>query len=591
MNKVTSFISDYRAFITLLVVVFLLTFIPLFDIHFILGNEWRGIFPNFTDELNFARLEKIGQGYLTDGNAYYYEHRFDAPIVIFGGTWLNAIPLWLGVSFNETLILNFIIWSLLFALLAYYLFRLLRASPWLAVSSSVFLYLASYEHVWRPGNLQPVYPFYLFFYTTIIRFLRDQNRRNVILLALATGCSFYVFSYLWQVAVVTLGVLFLYAVVRKNKPLIKATAISGACGVALGLPILIYTLWLSHASPYFWQTMGRFGLVHTHIPTSEIFYSGGWIGIVLIFLAFLLWQVRSLRHDSEFTFIVVFSTITGLGLWITEASNFITGLWDETGEHVRILILPWIVWSTVVVGFLLWKRRAALSRPMRVFCTAMLVLLVGANVYFGYLSFSSFLPSHIDRTAWETEQRYAGPYSWLNENVKNPSVIWSDPHDAFTTNLPVFTKHYTLQALWGELYLMSDQEAYERFLVSQYFNNPTVADLENYSNMALYLGRADLAHNAATIDRSIKICRIVFFWNKNKNCGTELTSQQLLGNQFFQDLENKFQNDIRPNIKAYLAKYHVSYIAKDKVLDPNYHPQTLGATLVYSDDRYEIWHL
>ena len=58
-----------------------------------------------------------------------------------------------------------------------------------------------------------------------------------------------------------------------------------------------------------------------------------------------------------------------------------------------------------------------------------------------------------------------------------------------------------------------------------------------------------------------------------------------------QGLENKFQNDIKPNIKAYLKKYHVTYILKDKVLDPSYHPEALGAALVYADDRYEIYHL
>ena len=109
--------------------------------------------------------------------------------------------------------------------------------------------------------------------------------------------------------------------------------------------------------------------------------------------------------------------------------------------------------------------------------------------------------------------------------------------------------------------------------------------------MGLYLGRQDFPHKAKTIERGIKVCRILFFWDKNKDCGTPPTPQELLGDQFFIDLENKFQNDIKPNIKEYLKKYHVSYILKDKTLDPQYHPEELGATRVYSDDRYEIYHL
>ena len=109
--------------------------------------------------------------------------------------------------------------------------------------------------------------------------------------------------------------------------------------------------------------------------------------------------------------------------------------------------------------------------------------------------------------------------------------------------------------------------------------------------MALYLGRQDTAHNAKTIERGIKICRILFFFDKHKDCGTVPTPQSLLGDKFFTDLGRKFQTDIKPNIKAYLKKYHVSYILKDNVLNSNYRPEELGAKLVYSDDRYEIWHL
>ena len=137
--------------------------------------------------------------------------------------------------------------------------------------------------------------------------------------------------------------------------------------------------------------------------------------------------------------------------------------------------------------------------------------------------------------------------------------------------------------------LVPDSEFRERYLVSQYFNDPTIASLK--STMWTYLGRQDAAHKAKTIERGIKICRILFFWDTSKDCGTPPTAISLLGEKFFSDLEQKFQTDIKPNIKAYLKKYHVSYIIKDTVLDPQYHPEKLGATRVYSDQRFEIYRL
>ena len=109
--------------------------------------------------------------------------------------------------------------------------------------------------------------------------------------------------------------------------------------------------------------------------------------------------------------------------------------------------------------------------------------------------------------------------------------------------------------------------------------------------MELYVGRRDLPHRAMSIAREVKVCRILFIFDKSKDCGTPPTSQELLGDQFFINVENKFRTDIKPNIRAYLEKYHVSYILRDKVLNPQYQPEALGAVRVYADDRYEIYRL
>ena len=477
----------------------------------------------------------------------------------------------------------------MFAASAYWLFRELRAPPWIAVFGSLFIYLQSYAHVWRAVNLQPVYPFYFLFYIALARFMREQSRRNSVLLAVATGASFYLFSYLWQTIVFTLGLLFLYALVRKNWSLLKATLWSSLIGGVIGLPVLLYALWLSHASPYFWESVYRLGLVDSHLPMAEIIYSGGWIGITLALVAVLYWRVRALREDKEFLFLALYLSISGFGLWVMQGSNGITGKLLSTGEHVKELILPWLIFSTISIGVLLYKRRTQLSKELQIFSVMALTLLVGANVYFTYQNFPNIIPSNIDRGTWQTEQAYAKPFAWFQNTEKAPVVIWSDPHDELASDIPIYTRHFTLYAANGMYELMPEGEVYERYLVSQYFNNPTVADLKN--DMPLYLGIQDTAFKAKTIERGIKICRILFFWDKHKDCGTIPTPISLLGEKFFSDLEQKFQADIKPNIKAYLKKYHVSYILKDDVLDPQYHPEALGAVRVYSDGRFEIYRL
>jgi len=216
-----------------------------------------------------------------------------------------------------------------------------------------------------------------------------------------------------------------------------------------------------------------------------------------------------------------------------------------------------------------------------------------ASTYFLVVYVSPFMDIGAKSALWRAEQLYAKPFAWLDRTEKNPVIVWMDPNpaDGISSVLPIFTKHFPLYTPAAQQTLLSTQEVQERFLVSQYFNNPTVTDLKSEKDMELYVGRHDLPHAAMTLARESKVCRLLYFWDKHKNCGTPLTSQELLGDQFFTDLENKFQTDIKPNIRAYLAKYHVSYILKDKVLDPQYRPEALGAVRVYADDRYELYRL
>lgn len=436
------------------------------------------------------------------------------------------------------------------------------------------------------SSRQIVYPSFLLFYIALIRFLKDPNRSNIIFLGLATGSTFWVFSYLWQTAVITLGLLFVYTLIRKNWTLMKATLLASVIGGVIGLPTLLYMLWLSHASPYFWESIARFGLVASHLPEAEVIYSGGWIGIALALLIVLYWRVEALRHNKEFIFASIFLGISGFGMWIMEGSNLVTGQLLENGSHMRPFIVTWLAWATVIIAVLAWQHRGLIGKYMRVLVVCWIGVLVLASGYFLNAHMKAFLFC-VNQSLWNTQQLYAAPYAWLQANESKSVVVWGNPHDHSTDELPIFTRDFVLYAQPTLFDLVSNQEIQERYLVSNYFDNPTVDDLKN--DLQYYVGRGDAFHHAKTVERGIKICRILYFWDKNKDCGVPPTSIDLIGEKLFNDMEQKFQTDIKPNIKTYLKKYNVSYILKDDVLDPQYHPEKLGGVRVYSDGRFEIY--
>ncbi len=579
-----------KPYTALVVIVLILTLLPAFSIWVLVGDAWLGIVPPFTDEALYqTRVQTVVHGHFSGGNPYFLEHTDDPPLVLFGGAWLNAVPQLLGLSLIPSLALNFVFWSLLFATAAYFLLRELRISPWLSVATTVFLYIESYSHIWRSANLQTVYPFYFLFYFVLLRLIREPNRFNIVSLGLITGVTFYLFTFLWQVAVVTLGLLFLYALALRNWPLLKATSLTGLVGGTIGLPVPLYIFWLSHASPYFWESLGRLGLVNTHLPMAEVIYSGGWIGLTLALLALLWWRIPSLRGDHDARVATSFLFISGFGLWVMQGSNLITGKLTETGEHISILLQPWLVVALVTTSILAWQWRAHVALQMRWVVGVILAILLGVSVHYAYDRFIYFLPLEANREPWQTAQLYAGPYAWLETHEPEPVVVWSNPGHYFATVLPLWTKHFTLFAFWGVLNLMPEVEVRERYLISQYFNDPTAEDLKR--DLAKYAGRAEAFHNAKTLERGIKICRIRYAWSPTHDCGTPQTPVELLGDEFFAKLEKAFATEIKPNIKRYLAKYQVKYLLRDKVLDLDYKPLALKASLVYEDERYELYRL
>lgn len=583
-----------KTIVSLICATLVLAAIPALDMFFALGTAWPAVPPTFTDETFYqGHVENIAvKGQLNDGNAYFLEDAGQPPPVIFGGAWVNAIPQWLGIPLMPSLYLNFAVFSVAFTLLFYWLLRELWTPRAWAALGSLALYLQCYAHVWRPANLQPVYPAWILFYIGIARLIKKQSSGNIWLTGLAAGASFYLYAYLWQAVVITLGLLLLYAILAKAWPLARATLWASLIGGLLGAPVPLYTLWLARTYPYYWETMERFGLVYTRLPMMEVVYSGGWVALVLALLAFWYWKAPGLRARPEWGVIVPALLISGLGLWIMQGSNLITGLLLETGEHLRILILPWLLMATIVLGAFLWRSREDLSRGLRTLSFTAIAVFALASSYYTYYYAQPFIaPDAATRAAWIDQQTYAGVFEWLEANEPRPVVVWTDPHLYISTDLPVFTRHYVLYTSMGLWQLVPNEEIRERYLTASYFDKPAEASLRTEKELRLFAGRKDAYHAPATVAREIKLCKLMLMWDTARSCGSERSPAELLGDAYFTKLERQFSEEIAPRITKYLSKYHVSYVLKDTIHNASWRPQALGARPVYTDGRYELYKL
>ena len=322
---------------------------------------------------------------------------------------------------------------------------------------------------------------------------------------------------------------------------------------------------------------------------AEIIYSGAWVGVVLAMCAALYWFVPAMHKDRTSRTVLLFLGVTGVALWILQGSNFFTGQLLEIGEHIRRFIVLWLPLATVLSVALAWRYRQYLSGVRRGLVVLAVVALAGANLYFGYRYVSPFIYVGAQRESWIEQQRYAAPLAWLQANEPDPVVVWGNPHRNAVAHVPVLTRHYVLYEEPTQYMLLSNDEIRERYLVSSYFDEVTPQTLKD--SFVIYMGRANSYHLPKTIERGIKICRILHFYDGGKSCGVAPTPIELLGDTLFEDLAVKFTSDIRPHVKEYLKKYRVSYILKDVKLDRQYHPEELGAARVYNDGGFELWKL
>ncbi len=564
--------TSKKYYLILVISVILASLLPVLHVYMQAGNSWKGIAPSFVDDdlYYYARMQNVVHGYPLIGNPYFFEHRGEISPSFFVADWLSTAPEFFGLSFISTVILNFVFWSIAFALLMYALLRKLRVSP---ISASVFAFVSyalMYMLLLRPSVMQIVAPFFVLFCLALAGWLLSEKptRSQNIFLTVSAAVSFYIYSYSWQITLTMLGLTGVFLLWQKNWPKLKSLIGVGFVILALALPIIFYTLkQLSH--PYFWQTMARINLDNTRLPTLLSFVDVGIIALVL-----LIWYLTFRRTKAtESTFIF----ITGAALAVMLFSNVITGKDFEISNHIDRYVLVWMSFTLFAAAFFAIKQRR----------TVLYLLFLFSFILYGCLLSQGFGVVSIIKTDTTSVQAFAAPFYFLRTSGEKEAVVWSDA--GIGSYIPIYTSNFTLFHPLGGLHLMSDSEVEERYLVSHYFDNLTLTDIEN--DYRQYAGVGNAVHEYKTYNRKVKICTL-FFSYFGATCGQQTNPVDFKGISYFEGLLSRYQNNIKPHIMDELAKFHVKYLLKDTLKDTKFTPEKLPNTkLVYRDARFEIYEI
>lgn len=511
-----------------------------------------------------SRVREVLSGNIFIGNSYLLEHAKDTSMAFFVADWFYAIPFYIlkliGVSLSIPIVMSEVLWTTISGLLIYILFEkfgLEKKDNFVAVvltiSSILFFVL-------RPVSMAVVYPVYLLFLISYLGWIRNPTgKRENISLVISSTLSFYVYTYLWQVAFVVLvltGVLFFL----RNGP--KRNVLNVICSsIFLSLPVFFYT-YKQVSNPHYLETIYRVGLTNTHLfGLSTIVYS--LLIVVAILLCFVL-RFKEKINELAFNFF----TINFLSIFIVSLSNVITGKDLELATHVgrfADLLLPVFLFYVL---FLCLKKMLWKSVSFIFFVILLLYFIANTKQTFVY----SFSNLNTD------DQVYSGVIQKISTFDPN-EVVFSD--DTLSYYVPVLTHNYVLFNPNAQLNIVSDFEIQERYLLSRSLVNLNKDEIRQ--DLRKYAGVGRAIHQANSINRAIKVCRIF-----SSDCGEYVTSYSILGDQYFNDLYDRY-GYIKKNQAYFFGLYKVKYIVVDVLKDKWSIPASYKK--IWSDGRFDIFVL
>ena len=635
-------LTRYKHLLLLVAVAIFLVFLPVINLLFVKNLDWRDVATmpgKGTWSYYDARIREIVNGHPFMGNPYFLEHNNEIAPAFFLADWLAAIPRLLGASLEGGATINLLFWSLVFVFLAYGILREMGVSKITSVIGAGLSYFSVFYMMARPVSMQIVFPFYLFFLLAFLFWIKDTaNKKRSVLLILAATMSFYIYTYLWQIVVIILGLTGMYWLITKENDKVIGLIKRLGLIIIFSAPLFVYTyMQISH--PYYWETMRRMGFMTTHMPFAETFYFGRWIILIILIWFLGFWWSKELKANQQYKILFIFVAISGLSLIMASASNIITGKDLELAEHIVRFVWAWA--PLMLVAFLLrepeysavyrgdegasdqiiggadtarkkpalmprgtaprsgsffvkdnWTNFRSFSLSKRIVILILcLMCFFGVGIYYKRSFLMLFRKQQSIQSYIDENQRSEAVLEWLESREKKPVVIWidDDSQSAIEGYITAATKHYVLFSIGGTLHLVSNQEVEERYLVSNYFNKLSLADLKNDFN--LYAGLADAVHLYKTHNRKVILCRFFQLDKLGYDCGEKTDAFTLKGEKYFTDLYDQYTKEIVPNIGRYLKKYHVAYFIKDRRVDKDIDAEKIGMERAYYDDNFEVYKI
>lgn len=476
MNIVITRMKYHSVAILIAVLVGLVTVSPYLRSLSVIGDEFQGVYPTFTDDEIYyqARIHEASEGRLAVGNPYIFEHKDNSFIHPPLSEWFFAGASKLfAISAPLTTIVGSFIFPLISFLLAYILFLKITKRK----SLSVF-YAIAYIGLFLQTFARPVSPqfnniFLLIGLINIYHLTMERNldsrtlTRHSALLGFITGITFFISPYYWTAILL---LFFLSSVFRffvdKNSARVKSI-LYGFLPLFLTFASLYgyFTYRAGSLEGYVDATL-RFGLIRSHYP-------GTYTSIFLITLtAIVLWFKRSLLSQEDLRFGCALLASGVILNW----QNVITGQYLQFSSHYILVTILFILMVLAIIH--------AQTKKISFLVIGMFSVLL----FFQYSEAARVLTYTPNKAELTRAQAKAPVFKWLKTHTPKDSVVYTLGGD-YDFLIPIYTHNKVYYNFYAALFVMSDFETENRWLIQNLFRNDVTAEYVSQNQRAFWGNR------------------------------------------------------------------------------------------------------
>lgn len=266
------------------------------------------------------------------------------------------------------------------------------------------------------------------------------------------GLLFYFYPFYWTFYFVFLAVLAFFYFFR-DRLLLKQFLKILIGGVVIS-SFYFYLTFLVSRLPEYLETLTRLQLVFSSSP-SEV--KTVLPALLVLILFGILYRLKFIKANREVLFFI--SGIVSI-LLVTN-QNIITGQKFEFG-HYRMLAVFFLAFA---VYYLLVPYETARARSVILFRMGWTFLIIIASV-FGIYGYAQRITKISNQDIYV--QKYAAVFNWLNENTPKDSVVYAS--EEISELVPVYTSNNVFYSRYANLFIISDEEVEERFILNNFFS-------------------------------------------------------------------------------------------------------------------------